>query len=102
MAMVLGTTKTVVPSGVELATVVMAMVPDAPVLFSTMTGVDKAFDNFGATILATISLPEPEVVGTKSVMVLLTVFCAQVTPTKHITSHAQGFAIFNTTSLSKS
>jgi hypothetical protein len=92
----------VVPSGVELATVVMAMVPDAPVLFSTMTGVDKAFDNFGATILATISLPEPEVVGTKSVMVLLLTFCALTHPTKHINSHAQGFAIFISTRLSES
>jgi hypothetical protein len=54
------------------------MVPDAPILLSTITAVDNALASLGANILATISLPVPDVVGTTRVIFLVGATCARV------------------------
>ncbi|MNW07985.1 hypothetical protein D3C71_2046910 [compost metagenome] len=52
MVYVVSVTRNVLPSGADRATSCVAIVPDAPVLFSTMNVLPVVSDNFCATCRA--------------------------------------------------
>ena len=68
------------PSGVALATALVAIAPEAPGRFSTSTGWPSRSESLGWMMRATVSLPPPGAKGTMSVTGRVGNACAKAAP----------------------